>query len=59
MSFVERPIKMPLPALIDFTWDGGSDPMLAGILADGPAAVALVSYHPVRPQPGSARGSFH
>ena len=33
--------------------------MLAGILADGSAAIALVSYHPVRSQSGSALGSFH
>jgi hypothetical protein len=56
---VERPIKRSLPTLIDFARDGGPDPMLAGILSDGPAAVALVSYHPVRPQSGSALGSFH
>jgi hypothetical protein len=33
--------------------------MLAGILADGSAAIALVSHHPVRPQPRPTLGSFH
>jgi hypothetical protein len=33
--------------------------MLVGILSDGSAAVALVSYHPVRSQPGSALGSWY
>ncbi len=33
--------------------------MLAGIPGDGPAAVAFVSYHPLRSQPGSTLGSFH
>ena len=33
--------------------------MLAGIAPDGPAAVALVSDHPLRSQPGSALNAFH
>jgi hypothetical protein len=55
MLLVDLPVKGPFPALIDFARDGDPDPMLA----DGPAAVALVSHHSSWPQPGSALGSFH
>src|SRR5687768_11645243 len=55
---VELGIKSSLSALITLAGNGDPNPMAAGILADGPAAVAFVAYNALRPQPGSALSPF-